>query len=101
MQAFGIEIQTSIPPDLGKRTRYYQSMMDSDNLLKGQNYRELKESYVLFICLSDPFKQGLPVYTFKNTCEENPAAVLNTKYFIMRLHTQKKATKNCLRSCNT
>ena len=36
---FDIEMQTSITPDLGKRSRYYQSMMDSDNLLKGQNYR--------------------------------------------------------------
>ncbi|MFC2385222.1 MAG: Rpn family recombination-promoting nuclease/putative transposase, partial [Hoylesella saccharolytica] len=78
---FDIEIQTSIPPDLGKRTRYYQSMMDSDNLLKGQNYNDLKESYVIFICLSDPFKLGLPVYTFKNICEENPAAELNDKSY--------------------
>ena len=78
---FDIEMQTSITPDLGKRSRYYQSMMDSDNLLKGQNYNDLKESYVIFICLSDPFKQGLPVYTFKNTCEENPAAVLNDKSY--------------------
>ena len=78
---FDIEIQTSIPPDLGKRTRYYQSMMDSDNLLKGQNYNDLKESYVIFICLSDPFKLGLPVYTFKNLCEENPAADLNDKSY--------------------
>ena len=78
---FDIEIQTSIPPDLGKRTRYYQSMMDCDNLLKGQNYNDLKESYVIFICLSDPFKLGLPVYTFKNLCEENPAADLNDKSY--------------------
>ena len=78
---FDIEIQTSIPPDLGKRTRYYQSMMDSDNLLKGQNYNDLKESYVIFICLSDPFKLGLPVYTFRNSCEENPASDLNDKSY--------------------
>ena len=78
---FDIEIQTSIPPDLGKRTRYYQSMMDSDNLLKGQNYNDLKESYVIFICLLDPFKLGLPVYTFKNLCEENPTAELNDKSY--------------------
>ena len=56
-------------------------MMDSDNLLKGQNYNDLKESYVIFICLSDPFKLGLPVYTFKNLCEENPAAELNDKSY--------------------
>ena len=56
-------------------------MMDSDNLLKGQNYNDLKESYVIFICLSDPFKLGLPVYTFRNLCEENPAADLNDKSY--------------------
>ena len=59
---------------ISSTVRHYQSMMDSDNLLKGQSYSELKESYVLLICLYDPFKQGLPVYTFKNTCEENPNA---------------------------
>ena len=78
---FDIEMQTHTPPDLGKRTRYYQSMMDSDSLLKGQSYRELKESYVIFICLADPFKQGLPVYTFKNACDESPTAALNDKSY--------------------
>jgi len=56
-------------------------MMDSDNLLKGQNYNDLKESYVILICLSDPFKLGLPVYTFRNFCEENPSADLNDKSY--------------------
>jgi len=78
---FDIEMQTHTPPDLGKRTRYYQSMMDSDSLLKGQSYRELKESYVIFICLADPFKQGLPVYTFKNTCDESCTITLNDKSY--------------------
>ena len=78
---FDIEMQTRVPPALGKRARYYQSMMDSDSLLKGQCYSELKESYVIFICLADPFKLGLPVYTFKNTCAENPAATLNDKSY--------------------
>ena len=51
--------------DIGKRTRYYQSMIDIDSLLKGAVYSELKESYVIFICTSDPFESGLPVYTFE------------------------------------
>ena len=38
--------------------------MDVDSLLRGQNYAELKDSYVLFICTQDPFNKGLPVYTF-------------------------------------
>ncbi|MGP1459762.1 MAG: Rpn family recombination-promoting nuclease/putative transposase [Treponema sp.] len=80
-RVFDIEMQTYAPPDLGKRARYYQSMMDADSLLKGRSYSELKESFVIFICLTDPFKFGLPAYTFKNFCEENPAAALNDKSY--------------------
>ena len=53
--------------------------------MKGQDYSELKDSYILFICKRDPFKDeqkkhyGLPCYTFKNTCSENPAVNLNDK----------------------
>ena len=78
---FDIEIQTSIPPSLPKRTRYYQSLMDVDNLLRGQNYAELKESYVIFICLKDPFKKDLPVYTFRNMCNEDGTIFLDDKSY--------------------
>ncbi|MGI5097057.1 Rpn family recombination-promoting nuclease/putative transposase [Treponema socranskii] len=76
---FDIEIQTSIPPSLPKRTRYYQSLMDVDNLLRGQSYAELKESYVIFICTQDPFGKGLPVYTFRNVCSEDDGIFLDDK----------------------
>ena len=80
-RVFDIEIQTSILPDLPKRTRYYQSLMDVDNLLRGQSYAELKESYVIFICTQDPFGKGLPVYTFENTCREDGSLSLNDKSY--------------------
>ncbi|MGI5055656.1 Rpn family recombination-promoting nuclease/putative transposase [Treponema socranskii] len=76
---FDIEIQMSIPPSLPKRTRYYQSLMDVDNLLRGQSYAELKESYVIFICTQDPFGKGLPVYTFRNVCSEDDGIFLDDK----------------------
>ena len=78
-RVFDIEIQTSIPPDLPKRTRYYQSLMDVDSLLRGQSYAELKDSYVLFICTQDPFNKGLPVYTFENTCREESGLFLDDR----------------------
>ena len=80
-RVFDIEIQTSVPPDLPKRTRYYQSLMDVDNLLHGQSYAELKDSYVLFICTQDPFGKGLPVYTFENTCREERGLFLADKSY--------------------
>ena len=66
-------------------------MIDIDSLMKGQPYPQLKESYILFICKDDPFKTGekdekgndkyygLPCYTFRNTCEENPEVNLDDK----------------------
>ena len=80
-RVFDIEIQTSIPPSLPKRTRYYQSLMDVDNLLRGQSYAELKESYVIFICTQDPFGKGLPVYTFRNVCGEDGTLFLDDKSY--------------------
>ena len=78
---FDIEIQTSIPPSLPKRTRYYQSLMDVDNLLRGQSYAELKESYVIFICTQDPFGKGLPVYEFRNICTADGTLFLDDKSY--------------------
>ena len=80
-RVFDIEIQTSIPPALSKRTRYYQSLMDVDNLLRGQSYAELKESYVIFICTQDPFGKGLPVYTFRSVCGEDGSILLDDKSY--------------------
>ena len=55
--------------------------------MKGQDYPELKESYILFICKQDPFfideenklSYGLPCYTFQNICKENAEVNLNDK----------------------
>ena len=80
-----VEIQSYPMEALGKRTRYYQSMIDIDCLMKGQDYTELKDSYILFICKQDPFKDkkniqyGMPCYTFKNLCLENNEVNLNDK----------------------
>ena len=64
-------MQSYTEKDLGKRTRYYQSLLDMDNLLKGQHYSELKECYVIFLCLYDPFEKDLPVYSFNRVCKES------------------------------
>lgn len=76
---FDIEMQTTLYKDLRKRSRYYQSLMDVDYLLKGHPYSKLKENIVIFICLDDLFKQGLPVYTFENVCRENNSVKLEDR----------------------
>ena len=78
-QVFDVECQSYTIKNIGKRTRYYQSMIDMDSLLRGTDYSELKESYVIFICLDDPFDADLPVYTFERTCKESGGVDLGDK----------------------
>ncbi|SHI47415.1 conserved hypothetical protein (putative transposase or invertase) [Anaerovibrio lipolyticus DSM 3074] len=68
--AIDIEMQavTKKKEELGKRTRYYQSVMDHNLLAKGQHYTKLRKSYIIFICTFDPYGAGLPRYTFSNLC---------------------------------
>ena len=78
-RVFDIEIQNSLDEDLPTRTRYYQSMMDIDLLLKGKQYSQLKESFVIFVCKDDFFKENLPCYTFSNLCHEKLSLELGDK----------------------
>ena len=57
--------------ELPKRSRFYQSTMDTDHLSKGKSYRELPEGRVLFICTFDPFGRGYAKYSFQNLCKED------------------------------
>lgn len=80
---YDIEIQISRKKDLAKRMRYYQSLIDADFLLRGRDYSELKTSYIIFICLYDPFGKGLPVYEFERTCKNNKNINFGDKsYFV-------------------
>ena len=68
---FNVEMQISNTHNLAKRIRYYQGMIDLDNLKRGQNFDALGESYIIFICPFDVFGKGRHMYTFRETCEED------------------------------
>ncbi len=80
-----VELQSYEMAALGKRMRYYEAMLDMDALMKGEPYDKLKDSYILFICKNDPFKDknekpfGLPRYSFRNVCQENNCVNLDDK----------------------
>ena len=76
-RVFDIEIQTTNRANLPKRSRYYQSMIDMDCLMHGEDYENLKESYVIFLCLGDVFGKGLPAYFFENICVQDGKTRLN------------------------
>ncbi len=74
---YDVEIQNKDEHDIGRRTRYYQGMMDVDSLLKGEDYSELKESIVIFLCRFDPFKKGIPCYTVRRTCKQDASVFVD------------------------
>ena len=78
-RVFDLEMQTTNQKNLGCRMRYYQSLIDAELLDKGANFNDLKESNIIFFCTFDPFRKGLPQYTFCNSCEELPDLKLNDK----------------------
>ena len=51
--------------------------MDVDNLLAGDGYQKLKDSYVIFLCLGDSIGNGLPVYTFRYRADEDHSVLMN------------------------
>ena len=85
---YDIEIQKADKGNLPRRTRMYSSMMDANMLDKGLEYEQLKDSYVIFICMFDPFENGLTRYTFKSICEEAEGLPLGDGRCIMFLNTK-------------
>ena len=85
---YNIEMQTTENGNLPKRTRYYQGMIDLGILEKGENYKNLKRSFIIFVCTFDLFGKGRHIYTFENCCIQDCAIrlgddavkiILNTK----------------------
>jgi len=91
-ECFNVEMQATDTKELPERARYYQGVIDVDILKSGQTYKELKNSYIIFICIEDIFKKGLAKYTFENSCLESPEIKLNDrayKYFFIAKNSDK------------
>ena len=69
---YNVEVQTTSKKHLPKRMRYYQSTIDISILRPGVDYKELRKTFVIFICNYDPFGRNRYLYTFENICREEP-----------------------------
>lgn len=91
---YNLEMQVKNPVSrtgkfqLPKRTRYYQAMLDTDMLQKGQDYDLLPPTYIIFICVFDFFAKGNYVYTFKKHCLEDLNLELSDEATTMILNTK-------------
>ena len=67
---YDVEMQALQKPAIKKRARYYHSQLDMEILLSGLPYKDLPDTYVIFICDFDPFGKQKYRYTQKKVCEE-------------------------------
>ena len=91
-KGYNLEMQATDEGELPERARYYQGILDVQELNSGDDYKDLKDSYVIFICVPDIFGKGLAKYTFENLCLENPDIKLNDrayKYFFIAQNYDK------------
>ncbi len=76
-RSFDLEMQIANSGNIAKRLRYYQGLIDLDKLKRGQHYSALGDSYIIFICPFDRFKQGRHIYTFRERCDQDFDLKLN------------------------
>ena len=88
---YDMEAQNTYKGDLRKRSRYYQSLMDSSLLEPGtDNYNMLKDSYIIVITNYDIFGLGKYCYTFSPICHEAPELSLEDGAIRIFLNTRGK-----------
>ena len=74
---YATEMQDTRKADLAKRSRYYQSLMDSSLLEPGvPNYNLLNNTYLIMFMTFDLFGYKKYQYTFRPRCEEVPECEL-------------------------
>ena len=68
---FNVEMQVR-KKSVERRSRYYHSQMDMEYLQSGKDYKELPNSFVIFICDYDPFGKKKYQYTVRKYFQEIP-----------------------------
>lgn len=68
---FNVEVQRSDEGAEEKRARYYSSILDTHFLQAGTDYKDLPDSYVIFITEHDVLKEGRPIYTITRYINES------------------------------
>jgi len=92
-KSYDIEMQVSNEHNIPKRMRYYQAAIDIAFLDKGEHYKALNDSYIIFVCLFDAIGKGKPLYTFENICIEDGQTPLRdgTKKVIINAQAFRQA----------
>lgn len=85
---YDIEPHRDREADYPRKNRYTQAMIDKNNLASGDNnFSHLPDMYIICITNYDPFGYDRMLYTFKNSCVEEPQLLYNDGRYIMYFNT--------------
>lgn len=77
LRVYNTEAQKTRKTDLPRRSRFYQSVMDSSLLKSGdESFNLLNDTFNIMITPFDLFGEGRYCYTFHARCDENPSLFL-------------------------
>ena len=77
LRVYNTEAQKTRKTNLPRRSRFYQSVMDSSLLKSGdENFNLLNDTFNIMIMPFDLFGESRYCYTFHARCDENPSLVL-------------------------
>ena len=90
---FDVEAQKRRLKDLRKRPRAYHIVMghdclNVDTLKKSGGYDDLPNTYVIFICMFDPFGKKRHIYSSQNYCTEDKDIALGDGAYTVFLNTK-------------
>ena len=91
LRLYDIEPNKYYEKDLPRRSRFYQSLMDSKLLSGKSRYQHLPDMITIWILPYDPFEDDRMIYTIKNMVVENQNLVYNDGITKIILYT--KGTK--------
>jgi hypothetical protein len=77
-----VEVQRSNEGAHFRRARFHSSMLDTRMLKEKQKFKEMLDSYVIFITENDIVGSGLPLYHVKRTIEETKDSFDDGSYII-------------------
>ena len=69
-KVYDIEVQRSDAGAIPRRARFHNAMVDVRMLKENQKFKEIKDSYVIFITQNDVMGEGLPLYHVERIVEE-------------------------------
>lgn len=88
---YDIEVQCASHGADPHRARYHSSVMDVENLDEGQDYKELPDTYVIFIIERDYYGVGKPVYQIRRINETLNEPFEDGTYILYVARAEKSA----------